>query len=287
MFSYNTAHHGGAISYYNNSYIYFEETSTTIFSNNAADKGGAVLAEDHCNMIFDCSSIILFENNTAAYAATIFCFHDSKIIVKQGHSSILFNNILAKWCANVCLPYPGETDAVIIDSNGLVWCNNLKAFNCLSDKCKCKDLENILGCIKNNQLVNITAEVVVLSSVIDINSLTISIIGHDNLFVICVNGGGLKIKKCDNLTIEGITWIGCGATEAIDVSPSNYTSVLAVTHSINVTIQKCSFQYSVGKVIGLTEVSGYVNIIDCIFVNNSYYKGYGTAIYYKTFNVFL
>ena len=53
-----------------------------------------------------------------------FGIHDSKITVK-GYSSVVFKGLSAKWCAAVCLPYPaaGETDAVIINSDGLVWCN--------------------------------------------------------------------------------------------------------------------------------------------------------------------
>ena len=69
----------------------------------------------------------------------------------------------------MCLPNPGEIRVVMIDDNGIVWCSNRKAFNCLSDKCydNCNDLKNI-GSVKNNKVVNITDTGTVLSSVTEV-----------------------------------------------------------------------------------------------------------------------
>ena len=78
----------------------------------------------------------LLKNNTDTMSTTIFCLHNSTIIVKE-HSNVVFNEVSAKWWVNACLPYPTR-DTVIIDSNGIVWCSNVKAFNCQSDKCYCK-----------------------------------------------------------------------------------------------------------------------------------------------------
>ena len=82
---------------------------------------------------------------------------------------------------------------------------------CLSKKCNCSKLEDLLDGLKNNALVNIT-DTVTLYSVIQLGNLNnISIIGYNNnIIVICVNGGGLELLYCSDLTIEGITWIGCG-----------------------------------------------------------------------------
>ena len=64
--------------------------------------------------------------------------------------------------------------------------------------------------LKSNVLVNITDNVT-LSSVIRLKNLNnISIIGYNNITVICINGGGLYLHSCSDLTIEGITWIKCG-----------------------------------------------------------------------------
>ena len=289
-FSNNTAFHGHAIHSQLNSYISFGGDSTIVFSNNIkclySDYKSARICKKGSSTEFtynaaNYSRNILSKVNIATISATIFCARNSKIIIKE-HSSIIFKNISVKWCAGVCLPYPGEIDAVFIDSSGIVWCNNLKAFNCLSDKCynNCKDLKKILNTdrIKDNKLINITDEIVLLSSVIDINSNNFSIIGHNNPTVFCVNDSGLQIFYSYNLTIKGITWIGCGATEAMYTTFEKNIPVLFITKSHNVIIQKCSFLHSVGQVIRLSEVSGYVNITNCTFVNNNHYKDHGTAI---------
>ena len=305
---------GGAIYSYDNSEISFDGNSTTEFSNNTAKYGCAIYSQLDSHITFKGDSVlvfsntkkcdrtlysdykstrickgksyaeftynvarnILFKNNIQTINATILYIRYSKIIVK-GHSNIIFEDHLVKWCADVCLPYPGEAGAMVIDDNGIVWCSNHKAFNCLSDKCynNCKDLKKKLGSVKNNKVVNITDDVAVLSSVIELNSSNVLIIGHNNPIVVCVNHSGLEIYNSNNLTIEGITWIGCGALE------TNYIkdiSVLAITTSCNVIIQNCSFLYSKGQVITLTRVSGYVNITNCIFMNSNHYKGHGTSI---------
>ena len=280
MFSGNTAHYGQAIYSQLRSYVSFEGDSVTVFSNGSSAKCDRTLYPDYKSYIMctgnstevssNYEGPMLFNNSTA----TIFCFHNSKIIVKE-HSSVIFNEVSAKWCMNICLPYPGETDAVVIDSNGIVWCSNVKAFRCLSDKCYCKDLSKKFEDVKNNHVINITDEVVVLSSVIHINSHNVSIIGHNNPTVICFNDSGLHINRSNNLTIESITWIGCGATNVLyDI----YISVLNITYSNNLTIQKCSFLYSGGQVINLIGVPGYLNITNCTFMGSNHYRDYGVAI---------
>ena len=217
-FSSNTALYGQSINSQHKSYIFFEVDSVIMFSNKyILAKCGTTLYSDYKSYIIcienssynaaNYGGVTLFKNSPATMSTVIYCFHNSKIIVK-GYSSVVFNELSAKWCMNVCLPYPGETDAVIIDSSGIVWCNNVKAFNCLSDKCYCNDLSEKFEDVNNNQVFNITDYVVVLSSVIHINSHNVSIIGHDNPTVICINNNGLHIYGSNNLTIAGITWIG-------------------------------------------------------------------------------
>ena len=289
LFSGNAAQYGQTINSQFNSYLYFKGDSAIVFSNSTSTKCDRALYFDYksyklckgnstearCNAA-NYGGTTLLKNNTETMSTTIFCFHNSKIIVK-GHSNVVFNEVSAKWCVNACLPYPTH-DAVIVDSSGIVWCSNVKAFNCLSDKCYCKNLSKKFEDVKNNQVVNITDEVVLLASVIYITlRYNVSIIGHNNPTVICVNDGGLNIYRSNNFTVEGITLIGCGATNALY---DNYIPVLDITHSNNVSIQKCSFLYLLGQVINLiTQVSGYVNIINCTFVNSNHYKGEGIAIY--------
>ena len=285
-FSDNTAHDGGGICLESNCHINFEETSIIVFNNNtASNSGGAILADNQCEMTFNNNSALFFTNNTAALGATIFSKRDSKTVVRD-HSSVVFNNLSAKWCADICLPYPEESDAIAIDTDGAVWCNKQKAFTCVSDKCHCTSLEEILHnvSVKYNQVINIINKVVSLSSIINLD-FSISIIGHNNPVVVCAGNSGLKISH-RNLKIEGITWIGCGAPNIMNVNGAvldKSIAVLALTGLNNVTIQNCSFQYSSAPVISLSQVTGTVNINNCKFVNNTY-KGDGAAINYLSYS---
>jgi len=93
----------------------------------------------------------------------------------------------------------------MIDLTGTVLCNDQKAFLCLSEKCLCNKLEDILANLKSNSSVDIKDDKVVLSSVIRLNNLNnISIIGHNNLTVNCVNKSTLSIIYCKNVMIKGI-----------------------------------------------------------------------------------
>ena len=253
-------------------YAYFFDNSITLFSNNsAAESGGAIVLSSRCSITFCDNSTVIFNNNNAAFGATIFSNSNSTIISK-GDTNLFFNDLPARWCHNKCLSYTGQGDVVTVDNTGLVWCSNQKLFRCLSSRCYCKDLENILQTSRN--LVNISDNVVVLSSAFQLSKTIISIIGHNNPTVICVNGGRLKfsLKYTPNLTIKGITWIGCGGGDR--------NSVLGIIGFSKVTIQKCSFQYSVGQIFDLIDVDD-VDINECNFVRNTNnYRGHSTVIYY-------
>ena len=244
--------------------------------------GGAVFATDQCTMTFDNNSTVFFTNNTAAFDTTILYNYNSKIIVK-GNSSCIFNDLPVRWCLNTCLKYPGkESDAITIDSSGMVWCSNQKPFTCLSDKCHCISLEDTIVNIRDNQVVNITDDVVILSSVIHLHSSNISITGHNNPTVICDNHGGLMLYDSSNITIEGITFIGCGAVDGVYDMMHIHISVLEFSGCNNVRIQKCSFQYSMGQVVHMANVSRYVNFNNCKFVGQIPYRGRGAAIHYES-----
>ena len=284
IFRNNFAKQGGAISSTDNSYTSFEDNSTSVFSNNTAPYGGGIYAHDYSDIIFDDNSTITFNNNNAMFGASIFA--NSKIIASS-YFSILFNDVSAKWCNYACLPYTGQEDAVTIDSDGIVWCSNQKKFKCLNN---CKNLEDmLLPVVKDYISVNITDKVVVLSSALHLNIRDISIIGHDNPTVICINGGRLALNSSNNgnLIIKGITWIGCGAVT--NTMLTVYTAVLTIFQYNTVIIQKCSFQYSLGQMVSLFEVTTIVNINNCKFVNyNSKYIGHGAVIHFSSFtaNVF-
>ena len=282
---------GGAIYSRLGTNVSFEGFSTVVFRNNIAEYGGAVFTSGHSqtDIIFSDNSAITFTSNKAIFGETVFSRNNSKVIA-NGNSTVTFNDLSAKWCNNTCLQYTGQGDVITIDSNGIVWCSDQKSFICLSMKCYCNKLEHLLDGLKSNILVNITGTVT-LSKVFSLSGLNnISIVGYNNVTVICVNGGGLTLSFSSDLTIEGITWIGCGGYDNI-----NYLPVINLLYvSSNILIQKCTFQYSLAIAISLqpdarTRNANYVNatIKHCNFMNNNQYKDHGAAIYYynKNFEV--
>ena len=55
-----------------------------------------------------------------------------------------------------------------------------------------------------------------LSSVITLRHLeNISIIGYNNVTVLCTYGAQLAVFECNNLIIAGIAWIGCGKYDPV------------------------------------------------------------------------
>ena len=136
--------------------------------------------------------------------------------------------------------------------------------------------------VKDNQLVNISDKIVVLSSNVHLHSSNNSIIGHNNPTVTCINHGALALYGCSNLTIEGITFIGCGAANSTNDNIYLDTPVLGIYGCNNVRIQKCSFQHSVAQVVNLDNVSECVNFNNCKFVNHTLYRVHGAAIYYES-----
>ena len=265
---------GGAIAIYSTLHtnVSFEGFSIVVFRNNIATYGGAVFGRDHSVIIFSDNSAVTFTNNKATFSTTVF----SSKIMANGNSTVIFNDLLAKWCNNTCLPYTRQSDIVTIDSNGIVWCSDQKSFICLSKKCYCNELEDFFDDLKNNTLVNIT-DTMTLSTVVELKYLSnISIIGYNNITVICVDGGGLKLNMYGDLTIEGITWIGCGKYDAINNVPVIYIHPFSKT-----TIQNCTFQHSLGIAISLFYdlQNSSVNINHCNFMNNNNYNRHGAAIY--------
>ena len=274
VFSYNTADYGGGIYIINSSNIFFQNKSSTVFSNNTALHTGTIDAQTNCIITFDDDATVTFN---VTFGMTVFSDSSSKIIA-QGNFSVIFNDHSAKWCNNTCLPYDGRFDSTAIDSDGIVWCNNQRGIYCVSDKCNCKKLEDILySAIINNHPylhINISDDMVILSSLVLLENADILIMGHNNPTVLCVNGGRLKIQQDTldhrNVAIKGVTWIGCGFANSV----SNYlqfTAVLSILGYFHyLTIQNCSFQYSLGQVIYLFNAAETsVNITDSKFENNS------------------
>ena len=134
-------------------------------------------------------------------------------------------------------------------------------------------LDYQLGDLTSNGLINITADVMLLS-IVSLKALeNISIIGHNNPTVNCDNAGGIYFDNCHNCSMIGITWEKCG--DKTDSKPG-----IELHNSSNIIIQNCSFQLSQTHVIALSEISGNVSINGCKFVFNNRFEGNGTAIHY-------
>ena len=302
-FSNNKAEQGGAI-YSCSGNMSFTDNSTTVFRNNIARvTGGAIFVinyfslinkEEHNdlygNIFFKGNSITVFSNNTGrtiySYDGILYFEDDSTTVFKvnergaihiqstlkivaSGNFHVMFSDQPVKWCANACLSYTGQSN-VTIDSTGIVWCSDQRAFICKGRNCYCKNLGHMVENATNNILANVSYKAV-LSSVIKLEVIqNISILGNNDLTVICVDGGRLQIESCSNLIIEGVSWIGCG--------------VLAINHSGDVIVQHCSFQHSVGQAMRLSGVLGDVTISHCKFMNNNHYSDHGIALYYSSNN---
>ena len=279
QFNNNAATRGGAIYSTDNNLISFEGLSTTVFSNNIAkDYGGALLAEYKVEIIFSNNSTVTFTNNNAPVGETVYCGSNSNVTTKE-NSTVIFNNVLAKWCTNTCLPYTGQ-GTVTIDSNSIVLCSDQKAFACLSENCYCNDLGQLLHGIGSNTVVNISDTKAILSSPVELSSLTnVLITGQNNLTVFCMNTQAIEIVYCSNLTIQGITWIGCGV-HLLSITPTsnNIRAAITIYRHSKIIIRKTSFQYSNGPAIKAYLWYTMIMIDKCNFMNNSYYREHGAAI---------
>ena len=152
---------------------------------------------------------------------------------------------------------------------------------CVYGNCSCNSLHHALTNLTSNVLINITTDVT-LSSLVKVSDIeNVTIIGHNNPTVNCKDFGRIHLNFCHNCIIQGITWDGCGTVDIDD----HTEPVLKLSNSSNITINNCSFQYSKGRAVSLSEVSGDVNIDHCNFVHNNHYRGHGAAIHYSSSNV--
>ena len=290
VYNNNTAFVGGAINSEINKYsaifsggdISFNENSNTEFRDNTANGyGGAIFLNK--NLTFIDNSTVNFTNNKARMGAIIFSNGESNKIVEIGNPTVIFNDHTVNWCTNTCLSHlythreftTYEDDVITIDSNGTVRCSEQEAFVSLNRKCHSNNqyLEDILVKLTSNGLATLSNKVTI-SSIISLTKLyNVSIIGNKNHSITCINNAGLQLEQCSNITIEGLNWVGCGA----DTTP-----VINILNSSDVTLQNCLFQQSKGPAVVMFELSGYMKINHCKFINNTEHSGHGAAIHYSS-----
>ena len=157
--------------------------------------------------------------------------------------------------------------------------SKLYATPCVDDNCY-YSLNQALSNLTNNVLINVTTNIR-LSSIIQIVGLAnISIRGYQNPTVNCNSNGGLHFTSCYNLTIEGVTWEGCGRRSISNDDTAE--PALKLHNSTNIVIEKCTFQHSLGQVVVLLGVSGSVNFNQCNFLSNRQYKSNGATIHFSS-----
>ena len=149
---------------------------------------------------------------------------------------------------------------------------------CKHGSCPCPSFYSALVTLTDNIMINVTSDVELAKIISLFDLANVAIVGHNQPTVNCKNTGGLNFTSCYNCVIEGITWKGCGARS---IRNMNYP-VLKLFSSFNITIMNCSFLYSLGQAIVLSEVSGAVYINHCDFLSNKQYKAHGSAIHYSS-----
>jgi len=136
--------------------VKFNQNSRSVvkFSNNfETDSDRVIYVEYQSDITFDDNSTVTFTYNEITFGELVHSYINSKIMVK-GNSTIIFNDLLPKWCANTCVQYNGQNDVVKIDITGIALCSNQKAFMCLIETCNCNKLEDILTNLKiTDQLI--------------------------------------------------------------------------------------------------------------------------------------
>ena len=274
------ADRGGAIMSQNTSVVRFEEQSKVTFQDNTATTlGGAIYIVKASCILFTQYSTLLFYNNSAKFGESIYTNYNSFALITT-NSTVRFNNNTARWYGDI--PYSniyGYTD-VVFDSNGIITCSDQEILPvCIHQKCFCEAIDSVLATLTNNTQIDLSINVT-LSSIITLSGhVNISIIGHHNPTINCIDGG-LKFIHCHDCAIEGITWDGCG-TEYIN---GNIIPVIEFYKSTNISVQNCTFQHSIGQAVTLSDVSGNVKINHCSFQHNKHYKGHGTAVYFSSSN---
>ena len=281
QFNSNRADCGAAVMSSNATIIMFQEQAKVIFMHNIATViGGAIKSVVTSDVFFTQYSMVLFYDNIAQFGESIFTEYDSAVTITV-NSTVKFNNNTARWYGGV--PYSNEYgySDISFDSNGTVTCSDPETLPvCIHQSCFCQVIDNVLASLTSNVQIDLSINVT-LSSIITLTDLNnISIIGHHNPTINCSNAGGVKFTSCHNCTIEGITWNGCG-NKNIHV---NTTPVIEFYHSTNITIQNCTFQYSIGQAVALSEVSGSVKITHCWFLHNNHYEGNGAAVHLSSLN---
>ena len=262
---------GGALHLTMNSKTCFTQNATIFFDeNNVNSSNGAVIFLKNCSSItFQGSSMVIFNNNSPP-ERTLYAINNSFVTATL---NVTFNNDqVSQWHYGNSFT---ESNDVIINAEGIVRCSDYWQYYICSDNqtCSCKHIADI----SNNSQVSITDNLTI-NLPINLKMLdNISLIGFNNAAIT----GELNFMLCRNLKIKDLTW----------VQPSGRNSKknpkLTLSHVYNIMVSNCSFQKLIGRVILLSHVLGYIDIIHCNFTHNEDGKSEqanDTLIHYKPDN---
>ena len=137
------------------------------------------------------------------------------------------------------------------------------------------NVQHKFDALDSNGVINIMADVKLISVVHLRDLQNISIIGHNNPTVNCDNAGGIHFEHCHNCTITGIVLENCGTT-------NERKPAIKLYNSSDVMIENCTFQHSTTQALVISEVSGNIKINGCKFLFSNKFKGHvhGVAIHY-------
>ena len=138
----------------------------------------------------------------------------------------------------------------------------------------CSSFQAALEILENNTVINITNDVVLLESIVQLKELNnVAIVGQSDTTVECNGSGVLNISSCNNVTIRGITWNTCGtymkiANDNFDLLSINQYPGITFNQCSNILIHHCIFQKSLSSAVYLFEVSGIISIDHVQFLFN-------------------
>ena len=245
---------GGALHLSMYSQASFIQNAEVTFDENSANSsyGSAIFSEFHSNVLFRDNSMVAFYNNFPP-VGTLYSMTNSTSYV--GHNaSVTFNNNTARW--HYGDEYT-ESNDVVINASGVVRCSGYKEYyicNKNNKTCSCKHIMNV----SSYSEVTITDDLNISSRIILKGLDSISLTGHNNATIHYKETGELKFMSCQNVEITDLTW-----SRPSENNPIPRITFLNVS---SITVRNCSFQYSMGQAISLSDVSEHINIK---FIHNS------------------
>jgi len=137
---------------------------------------------------------------------------------------------------------------------------------CVDGECVCTSLSTALLNLQSNTIVNITSSSVLLDTYTQMGSgklKNITISGR-NATIMCSSNGAVYCEHCSDIFINGIIWNNCGYSTYI------VKAGIECQYCHNITITKCTFQYS-SIAVDFPEVTGNMIFRSCKFLNNQVY----------------